>query len=290
MMHFLSDLSVDILATLGSVGALLENVIVPLLVLEVIWLWRKGNLNRSRIKEMLANASSLLVIIPAGAVGLALWYVLFEAAHNAIGWQIPVSWGSAALCIVLVDLIYYLEHRFEHTHRLPWDLYHSVHHSSPQFDQTTGVRLSGFDALLTMGFLAPAVLVGFEPELVLLAYGVVVGYQTWIHTEMIAKTPRAFEFVFNTPSHHRAHHGADAKYLDANYGGILILWDRLFGTFQAEGERPTYGLTTQIESSNPIDVHFSEIRKLWRDLGSDPDLKTRMRRLWNAPGWEPAST
>lgn len=277
----------NIAATLESVAGSLENVIVPLLAIELVWLWRSGRLNKARFKEMAANASSILVLIPTSLIGLAIWYTVFEGIRRVLPYSLPVNWVTAIACVVVVDLIYYAEHRFEHTHRLPWDLYHSVHHSSPQFDQTTSLRLSGFDALLTMGFLTPAVLVGFHPLLVLASYGLVVGYQTWIHTEIIKRTPRLIEFVFNTPSHHRAHHGADANYLDTNYGGIFIIWDRMFGTFQAEEQRPNYGLTRQIESSNPIDVQFSEIRKLWADLRSDPDWRIRFRRMWNRPGWQP---
>lgn len=283
MTHFRDDVSVS----LGSLATLLENLLFPLLLVEVVWFWRTGRLASAKVKEMFASASSLLVLIPAGALA---WFTLFEQIQRFIPWQIPVTWATAVIGVVLVDLIYYLEHRFEHTHRLPWDLYHSVHHSSPEFDQTTSLRLSGFDALLTTGYLTPLVVVGFEPELVLLAYGLVVGYQTWIHTELIRKMPRWFEFVLNTPSHHRVHHGSEGKYLDSNYGGILIVWDRLFGTFCAEQERPVYGLTTQIESSNPIDVQFSEIRKLWNDVRSDRSWHTKLRRLWQPPGWQPATT
>lgn len=276
-------------ATLGSLAALFENLLFPLLFVEVVWFWRTQQLSKSKVKEMLANASSLILIIPAGALGVFAWFTLFKAIQGLVPWQIPVTWVSTAIGVVLVDLVYYLEHRFEHTHRLPWDLYHSVHHSSPDFNQTTSLRLSGFDALLTIGYLTPLVVLGFEPELVLLAYGLVVGYQTWIHTELIDKMPRWFEFVFNTPSHHRVHHGSEEHYLDANYGGILIVWDRLFATFKAEKRRPVYGLTTQIESSNPIDVQFSEVCKLFRDLRGDRRWITRLQRLWQPPGWQPAT-
>lgn len=275
--------------TLGSLAALFENLLFPLLLIEIVWFWRTKRLGRPKVKEMLANASSLLLVIPAGLIGVFVWFSLFEAIQGLVPWQIPVTWVSAVIGLVLVDLVYYLEHRFEHTHRLPWDLYHSVHHSSPDFNQTTSLRLSGFDALLTIGYLTPLVVVGFEPELVLLAYGLVVGYQTWIHTELINKMPPWFEFVFNTPSHHRAHHGSEEHDLDANYGGILIVWDRLFGTFKPETNRPVYGLTTQIESSNPIDVQFSEVRKLWQDLRNDRRWGTRLQRLWEDPGWQPAA-
>lgn len=101
--------------------------------------------------------------------------------------------------------------------------------------------------------------------------------------------PRWFEFVFNTPSHHRVHHGSEEKYLDSNHGGIFIVWDRLFGTFRAEEARPIYGLTTQIESSNPFDVQFSEIRRLWRDPRGDRRWGIRLQRLWQPPGWQPTT-
>lgn len=263
----------------------LEALFVPILLVELAWLWRRRRLTLARVKEMVANASSLLVIVPFGALGLVGWFWMFEWVANQLPYAIPTNWATVAIAVVVADLTYYWEHRFEHEHRLPWDLYHSVHHSSQSYDQTTGLRLSGFDALLTLGFSLPSVLLGFSPTLVLLSVGVVVGYQTWIHTEVIARMPRWFEAVLNTPSHHRAHHGSDDHYLDVNYGGILIVWDRLFGTFRQETNLPTYGLTTQIESSNPIDIQLSQLRLLGRDLAADPSWSIRLRRLWNGPGW-----
>lgn len=265
----------------------LESVFLPILLVEFVWLWRKGWFTKARLKEMLANVSSLLVVLPAGALGLFLWFILFETISNTLPYAMPLNWFTVLLAVLLADFIYYWEHRIEHEHRLPWDLYHSVHHSSESYDQTTSLRLGAFDALLTIGFSLPLVLIGFSPTIALLATGVVIGYQTWIHTEVISRTPRWFEAVFNTPSHHRAHHGADSPYLDVNYGGMFIIWDRLFGTFQQELHRPTYGLTTQIGSSNPIDVQLSQLRLLWRDLKADRSWSTRLARLWNRPGWQP---
>ncbi|MEM7143261.1 MAG: sterol desaturase family protein [Actinomycetota bacterium] len=277
----------DIDATLQTITDLFEVLFVPILLIELVWLRRRGHLRWDRVKEMLANASSILFFVPAGIVGALVFVSLFDAISDRLPWSIPTTWWSAVLVVVLADLIYYLEHRFEHEHRLPWDLYHSVHHSSESFDQTTSLRLGLFDGLLTVAYSLPLVLIGFSPALVLVATGLVVGYQTWIHTEWVQKMPRWFEAVFNTPSHHRAHHGADDHYLDVNYGGILIIWDKLFGTFQAETNRPEYGLTTQIESSNPLDVQFSQLRLLIRDLRADRSWRTRLRRLWEHPGWEP---
>jgi len=274
----------DILRTTADI---LEIVFVPILIVELILLWRRRNLDWP-LKEMLANISSLLFIIPAGAIAVVVWVGLFEWISDALPYTIPTNVFTVIAVVVLADFIYYWEHRFEHEHRLPWDLYHSVHHSSESYDQTTGLRLGFFDALLTLAYSIPLVVVGFSPTIVLLANGVVIGYQTWIHTETITKLPRWFEAIFNTASHHRAHHGSDEHYLDVNYGAVFIIWDRLFGTFQAETNRPIYGLTTQIESSNPLDVQFSQLRLLVRDLKNDTGWKTRLRRLWNAPGWQPS--
>jgi sterol desaturase/sphingolipid hydroxylase (fatty acid hydroxylase superfamily) len=273
--------------TLQLTADVLEVVIVPLLLIELLWLRRSGTLTWARVKEMLANISSLAFVVPAGIAGFVAGFALFEAISGVLPWSIPTNAGTAIVAVLIADLIYYLEHRFEHVHRLPWDMWHSVHHSSESYDQTTSLRLGFFDALLTMGFTLPMVLLGFSPNLTVLASGIVIGYQTWIHTEWIQKTPRWFEAIFNTASHHRAHHGADDHYLDVNYGGILIIWDRIFDTFQAEINRPTYGLTTQIESSNPIDVQFSQLRLLWKDLKADRSWRDRFRRLWNRPGWQP---
>ena len=268
---------------------LLEALLIPILLIEIVWLYRRGHLRWARIKEMLANASAFLFFVPGAILGFVAWFALFTTISNALPWSIPTTWATAILAIVLADLIYYLEHRFEHEHRLPWDLWHSVHHSSPVYDQTTSLRLGLFDGLLTTGFSLPLIVAGFSPTLVIAATGLVVGYQTWIHTETVKTMPRWFEAIFNTPSHHRAHHGADDHYLDVNYGAVLIIWDKLFGTFQAETTRPEYGLTTQIESANPLDVQFSQLKLLARDLRRDPDWRTHLRRLWRRPGWEPTA-
>jgi sterol desaturase/sphingolipid hydroxylase (fatty acid hydroxylase superfamily) len=254
---------------------------------ELIWLRRRRRLTWARIKEMGANFSSLLFIVPAGIVGFVAWMWVYETMAGFAPWSLPTNWVTALAAVLLADFIYYWEHRFEHEHRLPWDLYHSVHHSSESYDQTTSLRLGLFDALLTMGYSLPLILLGFSPLLTVAATGVVIGYQTWIHTELVDRMPRWFEAIFNTASHHRAHHGTEEHYLDVNYGAVLIVWDKLFGTFQEETERPVYGLTTQIESSNPLDVQFSQLRLLWRDLRADRSWKTRLRRLWNRPGWNP---
>jgi sterol desaturase/sphingolipid hydroxylase (fatty acid hydroxylase superfamily) len=131
-------------------------------------------------------------------------------------------------------------------------------------------------------------LVGFAPWMVLLAQAWSLIYQFWIHTERIGRLPRPVEAVLNTPSHHRVHHGANEQYLDKNYGGILVIWDRLFGTFEPESERVRYGLTTNIDTYNPVRVAFHEHLALWADRRRTRSWRTRARLAWHGPGWRPA--
>ena len=275
------------LDNLATVTGLLDALFVPILLVEIFVLRRARELGWGRVKEMLANGVTGLVLIPAAIVGAVFWIWVFDGVGSIVPWSIPTTWWSIVLAVVISDFIYYWEHRWSHEVRVLWDSFHSVHHSSPKFDQTTGLRIGVVDGLATTGFHLPMIVMGFSTTLTLASIAVVLAYQTWIHTEVVRKMPRWFEAIFNTASHHRVHHGADDLYLDTNYGGILIVWDRMFGTFQAEEFRPTYGLTTQLESSNPIDIQLSQLRLLWRDLRSDTSWRTRWARLWNRPGWNP---
>ena len=132
----------------------------------------------------------------------------------------------------------------------------------------------------------PLALMGFAPEAIILGVISVLAYQTWLHTELIGKLG-PLEWVLNTPSHHRVHHGSDDKYLDRNYGGISIIWDRLFGTFQVEEETPRYGLKRDFDSRNPFLVWFSGWPDLIRDVWKAKSFSDAMGYLFRGPGWEP---
>lgn len=210
---------------------------------------------------------------------------LYFMLHEQIPWQIPVNGYSALLVLLLADLTYYVEHYAIHRIRLFW-LAHSVHHSSSVYNTATAFRFSLFDPMVSVLFHLPLVLMGFNPILIFAAEVLVQAYQFWIHNEMVGKLG-PLEWFLNTPSHHRVHHGSDKKYIDKNFGGILIIWDRLFGTFQKEEELPTYGLTTPMTSKNPLTVQLYEFPRLYRDL-----LKARNGRefcgyLLRPPGWQP---
>jgi sterol desaturase/sphingolipid hydroxylase (fatty acid hydroxylase superfamily) len=136
-------------------------------------------------------------------------------------------------------------------------------------------------------FWAPLALLGFKPWMIFTQQAVSLMYQFWIHTERIGKLPRPIELVFNTPSHHRVHHGANDVYLDRNYGGILIIWDRIFGTFQGEEERVRYGLTKNINTFNPARVAFHEYAAILRDVRGATRWRDRLGYMFGGPAWKP---
>lgn len=260
-----------------SVGAL------GLLVVELVWLGLRRALNWRRVKEMAASYSTLLPAIGVDFLLGAGLVALFFAVGALSPWSIPVTWWTALLCVLAVDFVYYWEHRIEHRVRVLWALYHSVHHSSPVFDQSTAYRISFVDFFFGPLFFLPLVLIGFDPLMVLIGLGFVLAYQTWIHTESIGRLG-FLDAVFNTPSNHRVHHGTELAYIDRNYGGFLIVWDRLFGTYAPERETPRYGLVEPIGSVNPLRVHLHEALSLWRDLVNARGFRHALRILTQPPG------
>lgn len=196
------------------------------------------------------------------------------------------DWWVWLLAIVGADLAYYAEHRMQHRVRLFWAA-HSVHHSSQHFNMSTALRLPTLIPLrfLTNVVYIPLVLVGIPIWMVFLSQSVVLLFQFPLHTERIGKLHPAIEYVFNTPSHHRVHHGANNPYLDKNYGGIFIVWDRMFGSYVEESERIRYGLTHNIDTYNPIKVNFAEFVIMMRDVWHAKTWRGRIGYLLRPPGW-----
>ena len=164
--------------------------------------------------------------------------------------------------------------------------HHSTHHSSPIYNYSTAFRVSFMRTPFDVVYYLVPVLMGFHPVLVLLSLGIVAYYQVWLHNEIIGRLGW-LEYVLMTPSHHRVHHGTQDKYLDKNYGAITVLWDKLFGTFQKEEERPVYGLTKQLNSVNPLRVHFQEYIHLFRDLRGAKSAGEVAGYFLKPPGWRP---
>lgn len=201
---------------------------------------------------------------------------LFDLGTGPVGWVVAIlGW----------DLLYYWHHRTEHEVRLFWAC-HENHHSSQYFNLSTALRQpwTPVAALLFYPWLG---LLGVRPEMIMISAGLNLIYQYWVHTEAIGKLPAAFEFVFNTPSHHRVHHGKNPQYLDKNYGGILIVWDRMFGTFELERERVVYGLTKDIASHNPLFIAFHEYGAMLRDVARANRIVDGLGYVFRGPGWMP---
>jgi sterol desaturase/sphingolipid hydroxylase (fatty acid hydroxylase superfamily) len=194
--------------------------------------------------------------------------------------------GAIVTAMVLWDFLYYWDHRWMHEVRLLW-ANHVSHHSSERYNLSTALRQpwSGF---LTFWVFAPMPLLGFSTATTAKAGQLNLLYQYWIHTEAVERLPAPVEAVFNTPSHHRAHHGANRQYLDKNYGGILILWDRLFGTFEPEVRRVKYGLTKNINTYNPLRIAYHEMADIARDVRSASSFRDGLRFVFGRPGWRPA--
>jgi alkylglycerol monooxygenase len=190
-----------------------------------------------------------------------------------------LSWVAVFLA---VDFLYYWVHRFSHEMNIFW-AGHVVHHSSEEYNLAVALRQSSLHGLFTWVFFLPLPLLGVPWQMLFVCYGINLVYQFWIHTRFIGRFPYFIEYIFNTPSHHRVHHGRNAKYIDKNYAGVLIIWDRMFGTFQAEEEEPTYGLTVAVNSWNPVwvNIHFFiDIYKAIRKAKTAQDLWTA---LWGKP-------
>jgi sterol desaturase/sphingolipid hydroxylase (fatty acid hydroxylase superfamily) len=238
-----------------------------------------------------------LTSISMGLVSLATttgWKFLALLGYVAIyaylaPWHLPaIRWHTWVIAILGVDLLYYTYHRIAHRVRLIWAT-HQSHHSSQYFNFATALRQKWNNSGEIIMWI-PLPLLGIPPWLVFASFSVNLIYQFWVHTERIGKLPRPVEFVFNTPSHHRVHHGMDPEYLDKNYGGIFIIWDRLFGTFQPEVFRPHYGLTKQVDTFNIWKLQTYEYLAIARDVRSAARLRDRLGYVFGPPGWQPPKT
>lgn len=216
-----------------------------------------------------------------GAIGI----ICLMPIHWLSPFEIPINGWTWVLAFFVADFTYYWMHRIEHEHRILW-ANHSVHHSSEDYNLTISMRLSIVESAIEWIFLVPMILIGFVPFQAVVALIFVAQYQTWIHTERIVKLGWLDE-VFNTPSVHRVHHGSNRKYLDKNYGGVLIIWDKIFGTFQREEEVVVYGLTKNIHSNNPITINFNEYKSIWKDVKKCHNWKDRFRIVFGGLVWRP---
>ncbi|WP_461166915.1 sterol desaturase family protein [Tsukamurella serpentis] len=212
----------------------------------------------------------------------------YSAIYQTVPWKLSSSdWKTWILLFIAIDLLWYAVHRFSHRIRIAWAA-HQAHHSSENFNLTTALRQKWNLWFETLAW-TPLPFMGIPPWMIYIGFSINLVCQFWVHTESIDRVWRPIEYVFNTPSHHRVHHGSDPEYLDKNYGGILIIWDRIFGTYAEEKQRPTYGLTKPVNTHNLIRLQFHEYASIARDVKHARGWREKIGYTFGPPGWQPPS-
>ncbi|SBT66477.1 Sterol desaturase/sphingolipid hydroxylase, fatty acid hydroxylase superfamily [Micromonospora sediminicola] len=240
--------------------------------------------------ELRDTTTSLSMGLGSQIIGFP-WKLLTVGVFAALWTVAPVhlspgDWWTWVILFFADDLAYYWFHRSHHEVRVLWAS-HVVHHSSVYYNLSTALRQS-WTPMTSLPFWLALALLGIPPWMILLQQSVSLLYQFFLHTERINVLPRPIEWIFNTPSHHRVHHGSNTEYLDRNYGGILIIWDRLFGTFEPERATARYGLTKNIGTYNPLRVATHEFAAIWSDVRRATCWRHRLGYLFGRPGWQPA--
>lgn len=238
---------------------------------------------KDTLSSLTMGLGNVIIGIWGKLLVLGTYYLLYQIRIFTLGWD----WYIWIFAFFADDFSYYWFHRKSHEIRYFWAS-HVVHHSSQKYNLSTALRQT-WTGNLTGAFIfwiwMP--LIGFHPLMVMTMQSISLIYQFWIHTETVGKLPRPIEYIFNTPSHHRVHHGSDPIYIDKNHGGILIIWDRIFGTFQPEIFRPTYGLTRNINTYNPIKIAFHEWIDIFHNLRNAKSVKEAFLYTFGRPGWKP---
>jgi len=258
---------------------------ILLIVVEVIYAVKMQR-ELYEVKDAATSITLGLGNLLSGFVTKLLVLATFSIIYKYRFFTIPYNtWWAWLLCLLADDFSYYWFHRISHSVRWFWAS-HVVHHSSEHYNLAAALRQT-WTGNITGAFLfwTWMPLIGSHPGMIMFMQAISLLYQFWIHTEAINKMPRWYEFIFNTPSHHRVHHGSDLLYLDKNHAGILIIWDRMFGTFQPELYRPKYGLTKNVKTFNPVKVAFHEWINIARDLRKAQTWKDCWNYLFNSPGW-----
>jgi sterol desaturase/sphingolipid hydroxylase (fatty acid hydroxylase superfamily) len=255
---------------------------VLLLVIEAVLAARM----RMDLYELPDTASSITMGLGMLLIGLATKppvFLLYAFLNKFALLHLGYAWWVWILAFFADEFSYYWFHRTSHECRFFWAS-HVVHHSSQRYNLGTALRQSWTGSLTGWVFWLWMPLVGFTPAMIMTMQSVSLIYQYWVHTEMIRSTG-PLENIINTPSHHRVHHGSNPQYIDRNHGGTLIIWDRLFGTFEPEHDRVVYGLTKNIHTYNPIRIAFHEWADIVRDLRHARNWHERRKYVFGRPGW-----
>lgn len=266
-------------------------VALPIFFLAIIvevYMARQEQRQLYKGKDTLVSLSMLVFAVMVEFLPKLLAFVAFIFLHeiSPLADIVQRQWWAWMLLFFLDDFSYYWFHRLNHEVRLLW-AGHVVHHSSEYLNFGTALRQGVGERLHKYLFWLWLPLLGFDPLMIFTMIGINLFYQFWVHTELVGRLPAWFEAIFNTPSHHRVHHASNIRYLDCNHAGVLIIWDKLFGTFSEEKDfdHPVYGLTKNIESFNPLYVVSHEYQSIWRDVRRAPKWSDKLKYIFYAPGW-----
>ncbi len=269
---------------------------IPFFVLAIaieLYINWKEKLNLYETKEALSSIGmglgSLVIDLVMKGLAFGNYILIFEHfygssldANAGLGWH----WWVWVLILFADDFTFYWHHRLSHEVRILWAA-HVNHHSSQTLNLATALRQSWGEQLYKFIWWLWLPLVGFPPLMMMMMMSISLIYQYWVHTELIIKMPKWFEFIFNTPSHHRVHHASNIRYLDQNHAGILIIWDRMFGTFaeEREDEKPVYGITNNINTYNLFKIASHEYLDVLKDVKRAPKFSDKLKYIFYPPGW-----
>lgn len=258
---------------------------LTLIAIELFINWRES-LELYEKKEALSSIGmglgSLVINVVMKGLAYGAYTILYQHRLFDLGW----TWYAWVLILFADDFTFYWHHRLSHEIRVLWAA-HVNHHSSTTLNLATALRQSWAEQLYKYFWWFWLPLVGFPPLMILMMMSISLIYQYWVHTELIRRLPRWYEFIFNTPSHHRVHHASNVRYLDQNHAGILIIWDRMFGTFTEErdDDKPVYGITKNINTYNLFKIAGHEFVDLWHDVKRAPTFKDKLKYIFYPPGW-----
>jgi sterol desaturase/sphingolipid hydroxylase (fatty acid hydroxylase superfamily) len=266
----------------------LIQLAIPAFILLMIIEAVAGTVIEREIYEVKDAAASVTMGLGNLAADLAAKVVQFSILtylHRFAIFHIGFQWWAWMLLFFGDEFSYYWFHRASHECRLFWAS-HVVHHSSERYNLSTALRQTWTGSFMSFVFWLWLPIVGFAPVMIMAMKAISLLYQFWIHTELV-RSLGPLEAVFNTPSHHRVHHGSNPRYIDRNHGGTLIIWDKLFGTFEPENpaDPVRFGLTKNIETYNPVRIAFHEWVEMFRDAWRAPGWGNKLRYVFGNPGW-----
>jgi sterol desaturase/sphingolipid hydroxylase (fatty acid hydroxylase superfamily) len=257
-------------------------VFIALIIIEAV-INAKKNLNLYKFKDSAASITMGLGSVVIGLITKSFAFLIFLWIYQFRLFEIPNTWWMWGLLLLADDFTFYWYHRLAHQIRFFWAA-HVQHHSSEHMNFSVALRQSWGEPFIKFIFYIWLPFIGFNPVYILIMQAISLVYQFFPHTKLVGKLG-PIEWIFNTPSHHRVHHATQVQYLDKNHAGILIIWDRMFGTFQKEIEVPIYGITENINSFSPLKIASHEYISIWQDMRRAKKLSDKIKYLINPPGW-----